>query len=106
MFALENWSALDQDAPKDDQGNPLAFLNVGTGVDLTIKDLAEQIAEVVGFKETIEWDTSKPDGTPKKQLDVSRMQGLGWNAKIQLSQGLQAAYSDLLKGEAAQTLRV
>ena len=78
VFALENWSALSSDAPKDDQGKPLAFLNVGTGVDLTIKELAEQIAAVVGFEGTIEWDTSKPDGTPKKQLDVRQMRGLGW----------------------------
>ena len=106
VFALENWSALDQEAPRDDQGKPLAFLNVGTGVDLTIKELAQQIAAVVGFEGKIDWDTSKPDGTPKKQLDVSRMKGLGWNAQILLSQGLPAAYSDLLKGEVAQTLRV
>ena len=106
VFALENWSALDQDAPKDDQGKPLAFLNVGTGVDLTIKELAEEIAAVVGFEGTIEWDTSKPDGTPKKQLEVSRMKGLGWSSRIPLAEGLPAAYSDLLKGEAAQTLRV
>ena len=106
VFALENWSALDQDAPRDDLGNPLAFLNVGTGVDLTIKDLAEQIAAVVGFEGTIEWDTSKPDGTPKKQLEVSRMKWLGWIAQIRLEEGLPAAYGDLLKAEAAQTLRV
>ena len=106
VFALENWSALDQEAPRDDQGKPLAFLNVGTGVDLTIKELAEQIAAVVGFEGTIEWDTSKPDGTPKKQLEVSRMSGLGWNGQIPLAMGLPAAYGDLLKGEAAQTLRV
>ena len=105
VFALENWSALDQEAPRDDQGNPLAFLNVGTGVDLTIKELAEQIAAVVGFEGTIEWDSSKPDGTPKKQLEVSRMKGLGWNAQIPLAEGLPAAYGDLLKGEAAKTLR-
>ena len=88
VFALENWSALSSDAPKDDQGKPLAFLNVGTGVDLTIKELAEQIAAVVGFEGTIEWDTSKPDGTPKKQLDVSRMGGLGWSAQTSLAEGL------------------
>ena len=88
VFALENWSALDPDAPKDDQGKPLAFLNVGTGVDLTIKELAEQIAAVVGFEGTIEWDSSKPDGTPKKQLEVSRMKSLGWFADISLSKGL------------------
>ena len=106
VFALENWRTHSGDTPKDDQGNPLAFLNVGTGVDLTIKELAEQIAAVVGFKGTIEWDTSKPDGTPKKQLDVSRMKGLGWSAQIPLAKGLPAAYCDLLKGEAAKTLRV
>ena len=105
VFALENWSALDKNAPTDDQGEPLAFLNVGIGVDLTIKDLAEQIAAVVGFEGTIEWDTSKQDGTPKKQLEVSRMKELGWNSRIPLVEGLPAAYTDLLKGEAAQTLR-
>ena len=94
------------DLPKQQKGKPLAFLNVGTGVDLTIKELAEQIAAVVGFEGTIEWDTSKPDGTPKKQLEVSRMSRLGWNAQIPLAKGLPAAYGDLLKGEAAQTLRV
>ncbi len=105
VFALEKWSALAGDAPKDDQGNPLAFLNVGTGVDLTIKELAEQIAEVVGFSGEMEWDTSKPDGTPKKQLEMSRMAGLGWSARISLAQGLPLAYSDLQRAEAAQILR-
>ncbi len=105
VFVLENWSPLSSDAPKDDIGQTLAFLNVGTGVDLTIKELAEQIAAVVGFEGTIEWDISKPDGTPKKQLEVSRMRGLGWSAQIPLAAGLPAAYRDLLKGEATQTLR-
>ncbi len=88
VFALENWSALSSDAPKDDQGKSLAFLNVGTGVDLTIQQLAEAVAEAVGFKGTIEWDTSKPDGSPKKQLDVSQLKELGWQAKISLQDGL------------------
>lgn len=106
VFALENWSALDQDAPNNDQGQPLAFLNVGTGVDLSIKQLAEQIAAVVGFQGTIQWDISKPDGTPKKQLEVSRMKEMGWSSRISLSQGLPSAYNDFLKGEASQTLRL
>ena len=93
VFALENWSVLSSDAPKDDQGNPLGFLNVGTGVDLTIKQLAESVAEAVGFTGTIEWDLTKPDGTPKKQLDVSRMAGLGWNARIPLAEGLASTAS-------------
>ena len=106
VFALENWSALDKDAPNDDQGKPLAFLNVGTGVDLTIKDLAEQIAAVVGFEGTIEWDTSKPDGTPKKQLEVSQMQALGWSARILVGEGLPLVYEELLRTKAFQNLRV
>ena len=88
VFALERWSALSSDAPLDNQGNTLSFLNVGTGVDLTIKDLAKAVAEAVGFQGTIEWDRSKPDGTPKKQLDVNRMKGLGWSARIPLTEGL------------------
>jgi GDP-L-fucose synthase len=88
VFALEHWSVLAADAAKDDQGKPLAFLNVGTGVDLTIKELAEQIAAVVGFEGTIEWDSSRPDGTPKKQLEVGRMKELGWSACIPLREGL------------------
>ncbi len=97
VFALENWSALSSNAPRDDQGKPLAFLNVGTGVDLTIQELAEKIAAVVGFEGTIEWDTSKPDGTPKKQLDVSLMKQLNWSASISIREGLCLVYEDFLK---------
>ncbi|QNI86952.1 GDP-L-fucose synthase [Synechococcus sp. ROS8604] len=96
VFVLENWSALDQEAPRDDQGKPLAFLNVGTGVDLTIKDLAEQIAEVVGFEGTIEWDTSKPDGTRKKQLNVNQLKNIGWTSKLDFKSKLFDTYHDYL----------
>ena len=73
VFALEQWSTLTPDAPKDDQGEPLTFLNVGTGIDLSIRELAEKVAQAVGYSNAIQWDNSKPDGTPKKQLDVSRL---------------------------------
>ena len=89
VFSLENWSALSSNAPKDDQGNTLGFLNVGTGVDLTIKELAEAVAKAVGFGGSICWDNSKPDGTPKKQLDVSRMTSLGWSSRVSLTEGLK-----------------
>ena len=72
VYALEHWSAQSKQAPRDDEGNPLAFLNVRTGIDLSIRELAQQVAIAVGFNGTIKWDPSKPDGTPKKQLDVSR----------------------------------
>ena len=99
MFALEQWSALSEDAPRDDEGNPLAFLNVGTGIDLSIKELAEQVAAVVGFKGSIQWDHSKPDGTPKKQLDVTRLTDMGWRARIALNEGLISTVADFTKSE-------
>ena len=79
VFALEQWQ------PGPDE---LQFLNVGTGVDLSIRQLAESVADATGFRGEITWDTSKPDGTPKKQLDVSRLAALGWQARIPLAEGL------------------
>ena len=79
VFALEHWQ------PGPDE---LQFLNVGTGVDLSIRELAEQVADATGFQGEITWDTTKPDGTPKKQLDVSRLAALGWRARISLAEGL------------------
>jgi len=67
-------------------------LNAGTGEDLTIAELADTICAIVGFGGKIVWDTSKPDGTPRKLLDVSRMATLGWKARIPLGEGLKAAY--------------
>ena len=94
VFALEHWSALSNDAPQDDAGEPLGFLNVGTGKDLSICDLAEKVASAVGFKGSIQWDPSKPDGTPKKQLDVSRLTAMGWRARIALTEGLTGTVTD------------
>ena len=71
----------------------LSHVNVGTGVDCTIRELAETIAKVTGFQGSLEFDTSKPDGMPRKLLDVSRLRDLGWEAKISLKQGLRSAYS-------------
>ena len=99
VFALEHWSALSDDAPQDEWGNSLAFLNVGTGIDLSIRELAEQIAASVGFKGLIHWDTSKPDGTPKKQLDVSRLTDMGWQARVSLMEGLVSTIADFEQSE-------
>ena len=90
VFALEHWDPAASEAPKDEAGEPLPFLNVGTGVDLTIRDLAEAVAQATGFQGEIVWDRSKPDGTPKKQLDVSRLAHLGWRARIPLAEGLSS----------------
>jgi len=90
VFAFEHWDPTASDAPCDGDGQPLAFLNVGTGQDQSIRDLAEAVAAATGFQGQIHWDTTKPDGTPKKQLDVSRLAALGWQARIPLAEGLRS----------------
>mgnify|MGYP002009653381 CR=1 FL=1 len=78
-------------------GNTLAFLNVGTGIDLTIKDLSEAIAKAAGFVGAIDWDLTKPDGTPKKLLDISIAKKFGWKPKIKLEKGILMAYKSFIK---------
>lgn len=68
------------------------FLNIGTGEDLTIRELAETVARVVGFEGSLIWDSSKPDGTPRKLMDVSRIQALGWRHQVELEAGIKMAY--------------
>lgn len=67
-------------------------LNIGTGADITIAELADQVAQVVGFKGRIIWDPSKPDGTMLKRMDVSRAAAIGWQAQIGLAEGLTGTY--------------
>lgn len=71
------------------------FLNVGTGTDLTIKDLALMIKEVVGFDGDLVFDSTKPDGTPRKLMDVSRLHALGWKHKIELKDGISRVYNEV-----------
>jgi GDP-L-fucose synthase len=74
--------------------NEASLVNIGTGEDVTIKALAEQIQKVVGFDGTIEWNTEKPDGTPRKLMDVSKLHSLGWKHKIALADGLKMVYQE------------
>lgn len=78
--------------------NEAGLVNIGTGIDLTITDLALMVKEVVGFEGELSYDASKPDGTPRKLLDVSRLTSLGWNYKINLREGLEMVYKDYLLG--------
>jgi GDP-L-fucose synthase len=70
----------------------LSHINVGTGVDCTIRELAETMARVTGFRGRLVFDASKPDGTPRKLMDVSRLAALGWRARIALEDGLRDTY--------------
>ena len=78
---------------------PDYLYNVGTGIDLTIKELAENIQKVIGHHGAIEWDSSKPDGTPRKLMDVSRMHQLGWKHKVELIKGITKTYNWFLENE-------
>jgi len=83
VFVLKNYS--------DSQ-----FINIGFGEDVTIAEFARMVAEIVGFPGKIVYDPSKPDGTPRKLLDISRLSAMGWKAKISLREGLAKAYADFL----------
>ncbi len=96
IFALENWDPAAKNAPLDDKDEPLTILNVGTGKDISIKKLSELISELVGFEGVTEWDASKPDGTPRKQLDISKITKLGWEPTISLKTGIKRTINELL----------
>ncbi|MND57322.1 GDP-L-fucose synthase [compost metagenome] len=81
--------------------NEKQFVNIGIGEDLSIKDLAELIKDVIGYTGKISFDTSKPDGTPRKLMDVSKLHALGWKHKINLREGIKLAYEDFLSKEEA-----
>lgn len=81
------------------------FINIGVGKKITIREAAELIAEVVGFRGQLVFNTSKPDGTPRKLLDVSRLHSLGWQAKISFLEGIAKAYADLLQNVAKAVTR-
>ncbi|WP_207421872.1 GDP-L-fucose synthase [Desertivirga brevis] len=76
--------------------NEAGLVNIGTGEDVTIKELALTVKEVVGFEGELEFDTSKPDGTPRKLMDVSKLHSFGWKHKVELKEGIQLAYEDFL----------
>lgn len=71
-------------------------VNIGTGIELSIKELTETVAKVIGYEGEILWDTTKPDGTPRKLLDVSKLKSIGWEYSIELSEGIALAYDDFL----------
>lgn len=73
--------------------NGKEVLNLGTGKDLTIKELAELLKKVTGFQGKIAWDTTKPDGTPRKLLDVSKLEKIGWRYKTEIEDGLKETYA-------------
>ena len=97
VFALEKWDPLAKNAPFDNQGVPLTYLNVGTGKDISIKELATLIAKEYKYSGKISWDISKPNGTPRKLLNIERFKKLGWSPKIKLITGIKMTISEYQK---------
>jgi GDP-L-fucose synthase len=86
LFLMQNYSGED-------------FLNVGTGQDVTIREAVELVQKTIGYQGEVRWDTSKPDGTPRKLLDVSKLNALGWKATTDLATGLKLTYESFLRNE-------
>jgi GDP-L-fucose synthase len=85
--------------------NPPDLVNVGCGTDVTIRELVEMVAEVVGYHGQIIWDKSKPDGTPRKLLDTTHLNHLGWKPRIALKEGLTLTYQAFLEESRSHSLR-
>lgn len=77
--------------------NPLPLINIGCGEDIAIKELVEKVRQIIGFTGEIQWDRTKPDGTPRKLMDVKKIFSLGWSPRISLVDGIQKTYADFLK---------
>ena len=102
VHCLKHWDPSHPDAPLHADGQPLEWLNVGCGDDLSIKELAETIALQCHYGGKIKWDPNKPDGTPRKLLDVSRIQSLGWSPRISLEEGIANVLADLPQATATE----
>jgi len=97
---------LDNETYQENTEPMLSHINVGTGVDCSIKELAETLKKVVGFSGTLRFDTTKPDGTKRKLMDVSRLSQLGWKADITLEKGLKETYNWFLKNQSDDSMRL
>jgi len=91
LFLMENYNGRE-------------LVNIGTGEDLAIKELTELVAKTTGFEGEIKWDTTKPDGTPRKLMDVSKLHNLGWKHTIELPEGVALAYQDFLQNQEIYTV--
>tara|TARA_Y100000589_G_scaffold218367_1_gene206001 strand:- start:7287 stop:8303 length:1017 start_codon:yes stop_codon:yes gene_type:complete len=89
LFTLENWLPCFKNSKKGSKTDELCWLNIGSNDEITIKDLANMISELIGYEGKIKWDLSKPDGTPRKKLDNTRISNLGWIPKTSLKIGIK-----------------
>ena len=106
VFLLKEWDPRDKRAPRKENGEQLSFLNVGTGIDISIRELANKISNLIEYRGEVKWDKNKPDGTPRKLLDLSRINSLGWNHKINLDKGLRSTVNEFKSSMAKGCLRL
>ena len=104
IYVLNNWYP-SENLSKEKNIDNLPWLNVGSNEEISIKDLALRISKIVGFNGKIYWDESKPDGTPRKKLDTTRLNKLGWFPKMNLDHGLELTYEDYKNSLINNTLR-
>jgi len=95
VYVLENWDPQDKNSPCDSSNLPLSYLNVGTGIEISIKGLSEIIAEETGYEGDILWDSTKPDGTPRKLLNIEKIKSLGWKPSISLREGIRKTINEI-----------
>jgi GDP-L-fucose synthase len=93
LFVLE----LDEQIYQANTKSMLSHINVGTGVDITIREMAETMKEVIGFKGKLTFDTTKPDGAPRKLINVTRLENMGWKYSVDLRKGIEKTYDWYLK---------
>ncbi len=82
------------------------WVNIGSGKELSIKELAMLVKDITGFEGSVDFDLSKPDGTPRKLMDVSKLESFGWKYKVELPEGIKLAYEDFLKKEDMELSKV
>ena len=104
IFILENVSS-ENNIFYEEKNNFNGLLNVGSGIDISIKELATLISSIVGYKGKVSWDLSKPDGTPRKLLDVSKLNALGWTAKTELKKGIELTLKSFLEESINKSIR-
>ena len=97
FYVLKKWDPNKNSSPLDDYGNPLCWLNIGSKFEVTIKELAYKISNLIGYEGDILWDQSKPDGTPRKKLDNHYINKLGWQEKTNLENGLKKSIKSFEK---------
>ena len=105
IFVLENIST-DNKILYENKNNYCGILNVGVGLDISIQDLAEMIASIIDYKGEIIWDSSKPDGTPRKLLDISKLSHMGWKAKTSLKKGIKLTTQKYIEEVKAKSIRI